>query len=167
MISYYTDEAHKLNDPEAARLHGPPTNLETYTNDSGTEKIECSTSEREEYEDDWSEELESADIISDWQFNKLKTWLRENAGLRIDEPTIPNALTITPGEPATVYYCKANIKTGTTVILLHRGQREALKGVRFHNITGEMLDGNSTGVPKRSGARCVFNVTAGTIERIK
>lgn len=30
-------------------------------------------------------------------------------------------ITITPDAPATVYYCKKNVKTGTTVILLHRG----------------------------------------------
>jgi hypothetical protein len=68
--------------------------------------------------------------------------------------------------PATVYYCKANVKTGTTVILLHQGQREALRGVNFYGVTGEMVHDNSTGVPKKSGARCVFQVTQGTIERI-
>lgn len=164
MKCFYTDEAAKINDSEAARLAGCSPGLETYFNASDTEQIQCSTDEREDYERDNSEEL-LADTLSDDHFNQLKKWLAENAGLRSDEP-IANSITITPDAPATVYYCKANIKTGTTVILLHRGQREALKGVRFHHISGEMLDGNSTGVPKRSGARCVFHVTAGTIERI-
>ncbi len=73
---------------------------------------------------------------------------------------------VEPDAPATVYYCKANIKTGTTVILLHKGERRALRGVRFHGVHGEMLDGNSTGAPKKSGARCVFQVTEGPIELV-
>ncbi len=69
-------------------------------------------------------------------------------------------------KPAVIYYCKANIKTGTTVIFLHNGQRRALKGIRFHLVTGEMIHENSTGVPRKSGARCVFRVTQGTLELI-
>lgn len=81
-------------------------------------------------------------------------------------PDMNPHITITPQSPATVYYCKANIATGTTVILLHRGEKTALRGVKFHGVTGEMIHDNSSGKAKKSGARCVFQVTSGVIELI-
>lgn len=72
-------------------------------------------------------------------------------------------------EPVTVYYCKANLKTGKTVRIVQGRNVCDCTGVRFSSslTTGpfdaEMIHGNATGKPKASGARCVLTVRAGTV----
>lgn len=79
----------------------------------------------------------------------------------------------TPNRPVTVYYCKANVKTGLTVRVVvreirHSWIRSAIdcRGVRLIGVDSEMIHGNSTGKPKASGARCVLTITSGTIETL-
>lgn len=75
-------------------------------------------------------------------------------------------ITASPVRPAIVYYCKAGIPTGLTVRVLHAGALHQLRGVQLHAATAEMIDGNSPGIPKRSGARCVLLITAGQVTLI-
>lgn len=80
-----------------------------------------------------------------------------------------SSITVLPTDkPARVYYCKAYIATGNTVLVEYgnTGKRSTVHvpGVNFHGCTGSMLHGNSKGKSKASGARCVFEVTSGTIE---
>jgi hypothetical protein len=74
----------------------------------------------------------------------------------------------TPDYPVTVYYCKANIKTGNTVRIVQGRNIADCSGVSFSSPPGRsfaasMIHGNSRGKAKASGARCVLTVTQGTI----
>ena len=73
----------------------------------------------------------------------------------------------TPDKPVTVYYCKANVKTGLTVRILHGKARLDCRGVELSGpapgFSAEMIHGNSTGPAKSSGARCVLKVTFGIV----
>ncbi len=76
-------------------------------------------------------------------------------------------LTATTEHPVTVYYCKANLRTGLTVRILHRGRQIDTAGIRMSGpVEAEMIHGNSSGKPKRSGARCVLQVRRGTVETV-
>jgi hypothetical protein len=74
----------------------------------------------------------------------------------------------------TIYYCKAGIQSGRTVRVIYApatNTSEApeqwdCKGVRLTGADAEMLHDNSTGKPKKSGARCVMYVTGGEVEVI-
>ena len=66
----------------------------------------------------------------------------------------------TPNRPVTVYYCKANVKTGLTVrvvvpwrsgFMSQPGEFLDCRGVRLIGVDSEMIHGNSTGKPKASG----------------
>lgn len=76
-------------------------------------------------------------------------------------------------EPVTIYYCKANLRTGNTVRIVQGRNVCDTSGVRFSSslATGpfeaEMIHGNSTGKAKASGARCVLTVTRGTVTPIE
>lgn len=71
--------------------------------------------------------------------------------------------------PVTVYYCKANVKTGLTVRVMSRVSGSVdCRGVTLASRDGEaftatMVHGNSTGPAKASGARCVLQVTSGIV----
>jgi len=73
----------------------------------------------------------------------------------------------TPDRPVTIYYCKANLKTGLTVRVVTPDASYDCRGARLHRVGAEIIHGNSTGKPKASGARCVLTATSGTIELIK
>lgn len=80
--------------------------------------------------------------------------------------------TATAAEPVTVYYCKANLKTGLTVRIVQGRNVCDCAGVHLtSDLTGpfkaEMIHGNSTGKAKASGARCVLTVTYGTITPVE
>ena len=78
----------------------------------------------------------------------------------------------TPAEPVTVYYCKANLKTGNTVRVVQGRNVCDCTGVRFSSslasgpFDAEMIHGNSTGKAKASGARCVMIVKRGHISPV-
>jgi hypothetical protein len=72
-------------------------------------------------------------------------------------------LRATPEQPVTVYYCKANLKSGLTVRLMQGKQTHDCTGVLLQAATATMIHGNSTGKPKASGARCVLEVTQGLV----
>lgn len=72
-------------------------------------------------------------------------------------------ITATPKQPVTVYYCKSNLATGLTVRVLHAGSVHNTAGVEFTGASGSMVHGNSRGKAKASGARCVLQLTGGTI----
>ncbi len=72
-------------------------------------------------------------------------------------------LIATPTHPVTIYYCKAGIKTGLTIRLLHRGQVHQTADVTLANAQATMAHDNSTGPARRSGARCVLVVRQGEI----
>ncbi|MEA3210956.1 MAG: hypothetical protein QOE70_4013 [Chthoniobacter sp.] len=84
--------------------------------------------------------------------------------------------TATKAAPVTVYYCKANKSTGKTVRVLAPHWTSGQLFYRQHDFNGvhlsgpsflaTMLDGNSTGAAKRSGARCVLLVEGGVVEGI-
>ena len=85
-------------------------------------------------------------------------------------PTIDRSIFhATKAEPVTVYYCKANLKTGNTVRIVQGRNVCDCKGAHFSSslasgpFEGEMIHGNSTGKAKASGARCVLTITQGTI----
>lgn len=76
--------------------------------------------------------------------------------------------TATPAEPVTVYYCKANLKTGNTVRIVQGRNVNDCSGVKLTSDPGtpfdaEMIHGNSTGKAKASGARCVLLIRQGII----
>jgi len=73
----------------------------------------------------------------------------------------------TAEKPVTVYYCKADKTTGLTVRLLHDRQVYRLRGVTLENCSGEMRDGNATGKPKSSGARCLLILRSGHVHTIE
>jgi len=72
-------------------------------------------------------------------------------------------LRATPAQPITVYYCKANVKTGLTVRLMQGKQNWDCCGVLLQAAHASMIHGNSTGKPKASGARCVLEITVGIV----
>lgn len=77
----------------------------------------------------------------------------------------------TAAEPVTVYYCKANLKTGLTVRIVQGRNVCDCRGVEFAGtlegpFKAEMIHGNSTGKPKASGARCVLTVRFGLVTPI-
>ena len=72
-------------------------------------------------------------------------------------------LRATPEQPVTVYYCKANLKSGLTVRLMQGKQTHDCTGVLLQAATATMIHGNSTGTPKASGARCVLKITTGLV----
>jgi hypothetical protein len=71
--------------------------------------------------------------------------------------------------PVTVYYCKANLKTGDTVRVIQGRNVCDCAGVNLSSTleTGpfdaDMIHGNTTGKPKASGARCALVVKQGII----
>lgn len=75
--------------------------------------------------------------------------------------------------PVTIYYCKANLKTGNTVRIIQGRNVCDCPGVQFHSTlsTGpfdaEMIHGNSTGKAKASGARCTLVVKQGIVTPIE
>lgn len=80
--------------------------------------------------------------------------------------------TATPAEPVTIYYCKANIKTGTTVRIVQGRHVHDSTGVHLTAPAGtpfhaEMIHGNSKGKAKSSGARCTLIVTSGIITPVE
>lgn len=85
--------------------------------------------------------------------------------------TSRQTFTATPAEPVTIYYCKANLKTGNTVRIVQgrnvadtTGVTLTPSGIGFH---AEMIHGNSKGKAKASGARCVLLVTSGIITPVE
>ena len=84
-------------------------------------------------------------------------------------PLDRNVFHATPAEPVTIYYCKANLKTGLTVRIVQGRNVSDTAGVTFSStlaqgpFSAEMIHGNSTGKPKASGARCVLIVKNGTV----
>ncbi len=74
-----------------------------------------------------------------------------------------STLTAIPEAPVTVYYCKAGIQSGRTIRLLQHGQVHEAARISLTHATASMAHDNSTGRPKRSGARCVLIVTTGYI----
>jgi hypothetical protein len=72
-------------------------------------------------------------------------------------------LRATPAQPITVYYCKANVKTGLTVRLMQGKQSWDCCGILLQAAHASMIHGNSTGKPKASGARCVLEITTGIV----
>ena len=83
------------------------------------------------------------------------------------------SFTADPTYPVTVYYCKANLKTGKTVRIVQGRNVCDCTGVRFSSVlaggpfAAEMIHGNSTGKAKASGARCVLTVTSGIITPVE
>lgn len=73
-------------------------------------------------------------------------------------------LTATPATPIFVYYCKAGIQTGTTIRVMQGQAVHQTAAVEIRGADARMAHDNSTGKPKRSGARCVLILTSGTIE---
>ena len=82
-------------------------------------------------------------------------------------------ITVLPTDkPAFVYYCKAFKDTGKTVVVEYSdddGKRQKINvhGVTYHGLNGDMIDGNSKGKAKASGARCVMEVRSGVIEIVE
>jgi hypothetical protein len=72
-------------------------------------------------------------------------------------------LRATPKEPITIYYCKANLKSGLTVRLIQGKQIHDCTGVLLQAAHASMIHGNSTGKPKASGARCVLEISQGIV----
>lgn len=70
--------------------------------------------------------------------------------------------------PVTIYYCKANVKTGKTVRICTGKTTIDCYGARLSggNFQAEMIHGNSTGKAKRSGARCTLIVRSGSVHPI-
>lgn len=80
--------------------------------------------------------------------------------------------TATPAEPVTVYYCKANIRTGNTVRIVQGRNVNDCTGVTLTATAGtpfhaEMIHGNSKGKAKASGARCTLIITSGIITPVE
>lgn len=77
--------------------------------------------------------------------------------------------TAIPSDPVTVYYCKANVKTGLTVRIIQGKLEHDCSGITMHStlasgpFDAEMIHGNAAGRPKRSGARCTLIVRRGII----
>jgi hypothetical protein len=73
----------------------------------------------------------------------------------------------TPAEPVTIYYCKANLKTGNTVRIVQGRNVCDTHGVQLRSgaaaFIAEMIHGNSSGKAKASGARCVLKITMGSV----
>jgi hypothetical protein len=82
------------------------------------------------------------------------------------------AFVATPANPVTVYYCKANLKTGDTVRIVQAREVRDCPGVLLTSpfpsgkFQAKMIHGNSTGKAKASGARCVLVVTSGVITAV-
>jgi hypothetical protein len=79
---------------------------------------------------------------------------------------LPVILNASAAEPITIYYCKAGIKSGQVCRVQLAGVTFACSGVKFSHAVGCMLNNNSVGRPKRSGARCVLQLSAGHVELI-
>lgn len=68
--------------------------------------------------------------------------------------------------PIQLYYCKANIKCGKTVIIEQDGLKVATAGVSFKKLHGSFCHQNSKGKAKQSGARNVLCITSGEVKTI-
>lgn len=84
------------------------------------------------------------------------------------DPTARQVFTATPAEPVTIYYCKANLKTGNTVRIVQGRNVADCTGVHLTAtpdglFSAEMVHGNSKGKAKASGARCTLIVHHGII----
>jgi hypothetical protein len=66
--------------------------------------------------------------------------------------------------PVTLYYCKAGLKSGLTIRVLHGVNRWACSGVAIHGCTAWMRHDKAKGKAKASGARCVLQIISGTVE---
>jgi hypothetical protein len=87
-------------------------------------------------------------------------------------PTIDRSIfNASPTDPVTIYYCKANIKTGNTVRIVQGRNINDCAGVHLtaseHGFHAEMIHGNSKGKAKASGARCTLIVTSGIITPVE
>jgi hypothetical protein len=72
-------------------------------------------------------------------------------------------LTASLGAPISVYYCKAGIQTGETIRVLVGSTVYQTAAVDLLDVRATMEHNNSAGRAKKSGARCVLILTAGTI----
>lgn len=81
-LSLSTADGRKLNRRDS-RMHGPPNDLEIYYSPFEEVQIDCSTNEREEFEEDEDLTLDE-DILTEDQFEKFFLWLKKNAKLRLD-----------------------------------------------------------------------------------
>lgn len=79
MITFSTPEAWGLYDPEAERLHGPPSDLEWYYGPVSGELL-ITTHDRETFEQDTHLTL-TDDCPPPWLWQRLLRWLLKNVGL--------------------------------------------------------------------------------------
>lgn len=79
-------------------------------------------------------------------------------------------LTATRDSPVSIYYCKAGIKTGLTIRVLHKGSVHTCAGISLSSTLADgpfdavMSHDNAKGKPKASGGRCVLIVSAGRVQ---
>ncbi len=68
--------------------------------------------------------------------------------------------------PIYLFYCKANIEDGKTVVVMQNNIKTFCQKVLFINITGAFCHQNAAAAAKKSGARNILEIVKGTIERI-
>lgn len=66
--------------------------------------------------------------------------------------------------PVYLFYCKANICSGDTVVVMQDNQKHYCKGVSFHDLHGSFEHQNSVGKAKASGTRNCLKIVSGTVE---
>jgi hypothetical protein len=70
--------------------------------------------------------------------------------------------------PIYLYYCKANIQTGNTVVVVQGNEKHTCRGVSFTGLCGSFEHQNSGDVKhaKRQGARNVLKINLGRVDLI-
>lgn len=72
----------------------------------------------------------------------------------------------TPEFPVYLFYCKANIAAGTTVVVMQNNNKTFTKGVLFENLSGSFTHQNAIGAAKQSGTRNILIILTGEIKEI-
>lgn len=91
MTTYTTEGAREENErwtEKDERMHGPNQNIETYFDDGKENEIECTNSEREDFERDSGMEL-TGDTLNAQTFCLFRDFLRENYELKTDAEVLP------------------------------------------------------------------------------
>lgn len=68
-----------------------------------------------------------------------------------------------PQRPVYLYYCKANIKTGDTVVVMQNNKKVFCKGIVFSSCCGEFKHQNAIGKAKKSGANNILKINTGQV----
>lgn len=69
-------------------------------------------------------------------------------------------------EPVYLFYCKANISNGKTVVIMQNNEKYFCSGVSFDGLCGTFEHQNAIGKAKASGTRNILKIIKGSVNLI-